>query len=410
MIKKIAPSILMLTTLTGCLSTAPQMTAEERSQMIEMQKSMLGAMMGGANLRQQAPQAPTQAPVEYLSELELMEQRLLVNATGGPALFVRNKDGILINGKMFNDFEGSVANLGADRFTGQFTYAIKNFDGSYTLKYHKANSEQEPIKIANIIRKGDLFSVETVTGKKTSGNAVIPTSDGFILGRAGSAFRYKIGEGNIENITLIDDYHIAQHQNGDAASTGYILLEKDARDKSDSVGGLFDSVSALGSTFGLNELNDYVLVNIEDGSLVPLDISLLGKNVTDHSDCRASKSGLYNECDKVSFREALYDKNGLKNNSHYYWSIDWINTSSGVFAFYKTTTTIKVVDIQNSLVHTVFSRMLGVNEFTLTEHANGKVSIEAQLGFSHEKIEDVEEFIRSNKENAEQMTKMDQTI
>lgn len=401
---KAASLALLITLNTGCISTTPQkqMSPEERAQVIEMQKALMGKMFGSStNLTQPKQQEKEKAPLVTISEKELLTQKSDVDATGGPALFSRHKDGILINNQMFNDFEGSVANFGGNRLTGQFTYAVKNFDGTFTLKYNKANSENGPIKIATVERKGKLFNVTTVTGKVLPGSSVTPTSDGFIVGRAGSAFKYTIGKNQVKSITIIDGYHIANHQNGDVASTGYVLLEKNERSKKDAVGGMFDSISSLGNTFGLNKADHYILVNINNGSVVPLDVSLSGKKVAVHSNCKSK--GLYNECDNVSFKDALYDKQGLKNNSHYFWSIDWIDTESGPLAFYKTSTKLKVVDIKNNKVHTLFSRTLGVNSFVLIEHLNGKVSVKAKLGFSNNTIENVEKFIQTNTKDIEEM-------
>ncbi len=399
-IKIKASSIALLVGLNvGCMSTTPQqqMSAEEKAQIMEMQKAMMGKMFASNNNVTQKKEPVKEVTI---SEKELLSQKLEVDTTGGPALFERHKDGILINNKMYNDFEGSVANFGGNRMTGQFTYAVKNFDGTYTLKYNKANSENGPIKIAKIEKKGNSFNVTTVTGKTLPGSSVTPTSDGFIVGRAGSAFKYTIGKNNVKSITLIDNYRIAKHQNGDVASTDYILLEKAKSSKSS----MLDSFSSLGNTFGLNKADDYILVNINDGNIIPLDVSVSGKEVAVHSNCRSK--GVYNECDNVSFKDALYDENGFKNNSHYFWTIDWVNTKSGPLAFYKTTTTVKVVDIKNSKVHTIFSRTLGVNNFSIIEHVDGKVSVEAQLGFSSDKVEDVEQFISTNTVDIEEMQTM----
>lgn len=392
---------------TGCMSTTAQKqtSSEEKAQIMEMQKAMMGKMFGGATQFTQQRQPEKEiATIVTISEKELLTQKLEVDSTGQPALFSRHKDGILINDKMFNDFEGSVANFGGNRMTGQFTYAVKNFDGTYTLKYNKAYSEYGPIKIATVEKKGESFNVTTVTGKSLPGNSVTPTSDGFIVGRAGSAFKYTIGKNQVKSITLLDNYHIAKHQNGDVASTNYILLEKDATSKSDTLGGMFDSISSIGNTFGLNKADHYILININNGSVVPLDVSLSGKEVAVHSNC--TSKGVYNECANVSFQDALYTKQGLKNSSHYFWAIDWIDSNSGPLAFYKTSTKVKVVDIKNSKVHTLFSRTLGVNDFSLIEHIDGTVSIEAQLGFSSDKIKDVEEYIRQNTVDIEEMQTM----
>lgn len=409
--KLIATSIISATmlTLTGCGSTPSEpKSAEEAAMELEMRKAFL-AKIQGMNVNSLVPNAqqhtpPAAQPEPTISEQELLAKKAEVDKTGGAALFSRQKDGILINENMYNDYEGSVVNIGANRLTGEFTYAIQNFDGSFTLKYNKANSQHGAINIAKVFKQGDSFKVNTVTGKTFTGSSVTPTSDGFIVGRKGSAFRYVVGSDQVKSITLLDGYHIAKHQNGDVASTNFILLEKDEPKENDSFGNLLNATKDLGNVFGINKVDDYVLININDGKQVPLDVNTGGKNVAKHSGC--VNKGLYNKCSDVSFNEALYEKSGLKNNSHYFWAIDWINTKTGPLAFYKTTSKVKVVDINKEQVHTVFSRALGVNEFILIEKADGSVGIKAQLGFSTDVIEDVEQFIQSNTQDIEPMQKL----
>ncbi|MBD3585373.1 hypothetical protein HHX48_06490 [Salinimonas sp. HHU 13199] len=379
--------------------------------MNKMQQALLGKVqqLGGAQalLGQQAPQQQTQqaAPEPTISEAELLAKKASIDSTGGPAIFFRKKDGISINGEIYNDYEGSVANFGGNKLTGEFTYAVRNFDGSFNLKYHRANSSSAPVKIATVYKNGAVFKVRTVTNRTFTGNSVIPTSDGFIVGRSGSAFRYVIGNEQPSDINLLSGYHIAKYQNGDAASTGYILLEKDPRDENDDVGGLMDSFTNLGNTLGLNKVDHYVLVNLDKATPVPLDVNIKGKNIAEHSNCQR-QNAVINKCENVEFKESLYTKLGLPNNSHYYWSISWVNTPEGPLAFYRTSTKVKVVDIKNEQVHTLFSRTLGVNQFTLTEHLDGKISIKAKLGFSDDEIHDVADYIKNNSTNIEPIQKL----
>ncbi len=408
--KKTLLSLSIATTLlSGCGSTPP--TPEEKAMMNKMQQALLGKVqqLGGTHalLGQQAPQqqTPQAAPEPTISEAELLAKKANIDSTGGPAIFFRKKDGISINGEIYNDYEGTVANFGGNKLTGEFTYAVRNFDGSFNLKYHRANSTSAPVKIATVYKNGAVFKVRTVTNRTFTGNSVIPTSDGFIVGRSGSAFRYVIGNEQPSDINLLNGYHIAKYQNGDAASTGYILLEKDPRDQNDDVGGLMDSFTNLGNTLGLNKVDHYVLVNLDKATPVPLDVNIKGKNIAEHSNCQRQNAAI-NKCENVEFKESLYTKLGLPNNSHYYWSISWVNTPEGPLAFYRTSTKVKVVDINNQQVHTLFSRTLGVNQFTLTEHLDGKISIKAKLGFSSDEIDDVADFIKNNTTDIEPIQKL----
>ncbi len=64
------------------------------------------------------------------------------------------------------------------------------------------------------------------------------------------------------------------------------------------------------------------------------------------------------------------------------------------------------MDINQGLVHTLFSRALGVNHFTLLPQLDGTVGIEAKLGFSNDKIDDVVAFVKSNQADVEPMQKL----
>ena len=393
--------------VSACNSTPP--TQAEREFANEMRRTMLsklqqagpGALLGQTNLTNQQAQ-PQPAPEPTLTEAEILTRKHFIDESGSPAIFYRVKDGIKINGKMFYDPEGSVANFGGDRLTGSLTYAIENYNNAFTLKYHRAGSTAAPLKIATVTRNAGQFTVKTTTGRTFRGDSVIPTSDGFIVGRPGSAFRYVIGAEQPRSITLLENYHIAKYQNGDAAATGYILLEKNARNENDKVGGLLDSFESLGNTFGLNQVDHYVLVNLDTDKVVPMDVNLKGKNVAEHSNCRRQNAAI-NKCENVEFKEALYDKLGLPNSSHYFWAINWVTTDAGPMAIYKTSTKVKVIDINKSEVHTVFSRALGVNSFSVTEHLDGKISLKAKLGFSEDKIDDLLGFIQSNTADIEPM-------
>ncbi|TKB46128.1 hypothetical protein [Thalassotalea mangrovi] len=388
-------SALALSSLTGCLVT-PQ--AYNNPQLAQARAALTQRMMAPQvqNQNQMAQQEPA------ISEQELLAKKENVFATGGPALFELKKDGILIDGEMYLDFEGSVAKHGSNRLTGEFTYAIQNFDGTFTLKYFRAGSTAEPIKIATVFKNGSSYNVRTVTGKTLPGSTLIPTADGFIIGRTGSAFQYTIG-GRVKPLNLVDGYHIAQFQKGDVASSGYILLEKDSNPAQKSgIGGLMDSIDSLGNTLGLNKADHYVLANIATGETVPLDVHLSGKDVAEYSGC-VQRNSVVNECANVNFTEALFDQNGFKNGSHYFWAIDWASTPTGPIAFYKTSTKVKAVDIKNGQVHTLFTRALGVNEYHLARHADGKISVIAKLGFSSDTIDDVVSYIRNESQDIEPM-------
>ena len=147
--KLLVPSLLAVSLLTACGSTPP--SPEEQAMANQMKQAFLAKIQGMSLpvAAQQQQQAAPQ-PEIVISATELTAQKQKIDETGGAAIFYRKKDGIMIDGEMFHDFEGQVANFGGNRFTGEFTYAVENFDGSFTLKYHKAKSTEAPIKIATV--------------------------------------------------------------------------------------------------------------------------------------------------------------------------------------------------------------------------------------------------------------------
>jgi hypothetical protein len=396
---KISSASILMALLVGCGSTPP--TAEEQAQVNKMRSAFITALQNNSSTQVQQPQQQSQPQEVAISNSELLGQVDEVKASGGAAIFEHKRDGILIDGKMFLDPEGQVVKIGVNTINGEFTYVVKSFDGSFILKFFKANSQSAPITIAKIHRNQGMMTARTVTGQTVTGNNLIPTSNGFVVTRDGSAFQYKIG-GNLNGLSVIDGYHIASLQKGDIASTGYILLEKDEK-KETGVSGFLSALDSIGNTLGVTTADHYVLANLDTGKLVPLDVHIDGKKEAVYSNCRR-KNSLVNECDNMEMVEALYDKMGLKNSSHYFWAVDWINTPTGPLAFYKTSAKLRVVDIQQEKMHVLFSRTLGVGAFDLFQNKEGKVSITATLGFSSETIDDVEKFIASAQaENTEPM-------
>lgn len=124
------------------------------------------------------------------------------------------------------------------------------------------------------------------TGKQLSGFTLSILSDGFLVGRSSSAFRYQAGKG-VPSIAVPDGYSITPLQRGNVGSTGFVLLEKEgATGGADPISGLFSSVKAIGSILGVNKKEDYFLMSISSGKLYPLNIAADGKQVTLMSQCR----------------------------------------------------------------------------------------------------------------------------
>lgn len=380
--------------LSACGMTPPP-TAEEQAQVNELRQAFIQRLSQASQPPlQQQPQQPI-VQQTLMSEEELLQAVTAARTSGSAATFERNRDGVLINNAMYLDPEGTIVNVGSETLSGNFNYIVRNFDGSFSLKSFRANSAASPVLVATIYQSGADYTVKTVTGKTMTGSDVIPTADGIIVARSGSAFRYTMGA-NIKAISVLNGYHVASIQKGDVSSTGFILLEKSAEQNSSDLAKLTANLSSIGNIFGQNKSQDYLLANIQTGALIPLDVRVDGKDVAIYSNCRRQNS-VVNKCDNMDMRETLYHpKTGLRNGNHYFWAVDWVNTENGPIAFYKTSTKLYAVDVNKGQLHELFSRTLGVNHFDVTQGLTGKVSVTAKLGFSSDTIDDVLSFMQSN--------------
>jgi len=82
----------------------------------------------------------------------------------------------------------------------------------------------------------------------------------------------------------------------------------------------------------------------------------------------------------------------MPNGGHYYWAINWYKTSSGPLLIYKDNNArdLYAQNLNNNQKAIILSRMLGINWFTSTQNSDGKVSVNAKMGFSNETVDDVE--------------------
>jgi len=375
-------------TITGCIMPH-QPTPEE----MEMRQKL---MQGFLNRMGQTPQnAPAReaAPAPAISEQELAQQLDGLPILDGGALIVKKKDGFDANGVRQIDPEGKIVKFGSSARSGDVTYMAQVDEQNYVIKFMRVGSD--PVTIANAKTTPSGWSVTTVTGKKLTGESIIPLSRGILVGRSTAGFLYSPGKG-ITNIGVPDGFLIAPFQNGDIIGTRYLLLERQAPNENDQVGGLFNAVSNLGSTLGMNKKEDYMLLNLDTGRQVSINISMDGKNEGDYSKCR-KKGAVANVCKKVEFFESLYDSNGLPNGGHYFWRISWQNSNSGPL----------LITTENSMRETtaenlstgkktvLFNRMLGINYVIVTEKPDGRISANAKLGFDSQTVEDVEQNLNS---------------
>lgn len=329
-------------TISGCATNKRAPTAQEQAMALQMQQAFMQRIQNGnmalAQMRQPIAQAATQAPASEtnsLTEAELLQAINEFPPAESKQAITLERDGLKIGTQMYLDAEGEIVTFAANKATGDVTYLVAKPGAVYDIKYIRAGSTHEPILLATATKGRGTWSVKTVTGKALSGNSLLPTSKGVVMARSSSGFIYEPGSA-IKSFATPQDYHIADFQNGDIASTGYILLEKDpieSRSNNAAVQ-LFQLASSLAKTVTLSEDSDYALMNWRDGRLTTFVKGIHGKNVADGgNNCRVqSKSVGLRKCESLNFREALYEPSGMRNHTHYFWGIHWFNTPEGPFA------------------------------------------------------------------------------
>ncbi len=320
--------------------------------------------------------------------------------------FKKMKDGFAINGNdVYLDPEGDIVNYGYNWKDGSFTYAIKLSSNQYKIKFNRVESGKKSIEIANLTRKGSMFFVETKTGEKFRGNGLILTSKGFITTRNKSAFIYTMGE-KTKQFTTPSNWHIAHFQNGDVASTKFLLLEKDIDyKKGNSLGEFFNATKELGAVFGLTKKQDYMLISIDNPSKHYLLNNTLGdKEIEVLSRCKRQNRYI-NLCDQVDYKKSLYQQNGLRNFEHYYWTITWFKGKNTTYSITKEYGDRKVLvrDLNTGKTVEAANRISGFNSFTSVQDSDGVVKIHVDSGLLEGvDIDDVEKFLADNPDITEE--------
>ncbi len=305
-----------------------------------------------------------------------------------PADVVKKKDGFEVDGKLFTDPEGQIGLYGYDPVTGFAVYMAKTANrGEYLIKATRVGASTEAVLIARATDSGSGWSIVTETGKRLSGDTIVPGSLGILVTRGGgAAFLYTPGE-EVKSVPIRSGYHVAQFQNGDVSSTRYILLEKDA------AAGDENPLMALGSLLGQNKKEDYLLMDIDSGSPLYVNIAAEGKSTNVMSNCyRKSANSVVNYCRTATSFESLYQPStGLPNHSHYYWRMYWFKVPDGrrvVISQEGGLSTIEIVNLDTGSRNKLFERLMGIAGYSARLTGEGKLDVVAKMGFTRERISD----------------------
>jgi hypothetical protein len=248
------------------------------------------------------------------------------------------------------------------------------------------------VTIGRLLRTPDSLVFEGATGRTLRGDVVFPLTDGVLVMRDSVGFRYVAGEG-VRQVALPKGWNPAALQRGNISTTGWMLLEKDTAE---------EKANPLNTLIGLTKIvtgaptQEYALFNLADNRMVPLDVSTSGKNVTKMSQCRR-KNAVVNVCDKATSYEALWDANGQRNDSHYFWRIDWQQTAAGpvLVAWEHNTVQINAYDLTSGKMVSLFERVLGLNEFVPQLGADGRYRVASRMVLERVSVDDVAQELRS---------------
>ena len=315
-----------------------------------------------------------------------------------PELFkvTERKDGFDINGDPVLDPEGRIFNYAVNTITGAATYAVQS-NASVTIKSVAPAAPYSTVTIATGVQGANGWEFLTATGQRLAGSTLSVLSDGFMLGRGSAAFRYRAGSG-ISNVSIPNGYLLAPLQRGDIGSTGFVLLEKEGAvpdGKVNPLMGLISATQSLASSLGMGRKEDYALLDTQTGTLHALDIPADGKTVAVMSDCR-KRNWAVNECRKMQTFESLYGTNGSKNTTHYFWKVQWLPTVAGPVALTQEDglRAIYLTDLRTGRKVRAFHRTLGIADWDVIRHADGRVGAKARMLFEWQEIPDVVAFMQ----------------
>ncbi|WP_231365739.1 MULTISPECIES: hypothetical protein [Thioalkalivibrio] len=389
--------------LAGCLAAPeprPVQPAEpaESSANDDYERAMaLLEAMGAA--QQRHPQEPSGAAVAGFGQMGPEEVAERLEPMWAPdnqgARFERRRDGFLIDGVAYVEPQGEISSYGFDTTTGAVTYLMAVADREYQVRTANPSNGLAPVTIAHAERGRSNWSIRTVTGETLRGSHLMPTSRGFAVARDENAFIYAPGEG-VSTLGVPDGFHLAAHQNGDIASTGYILIERNrARSSGES---MMRTMRALGDALGGSSAEDYALINYRDQSVVPINISSEGGQVSVHSECR-QRNSIVNECANMHSFESLYDpRTGRRNEGHYFWRLHWFGTEQGPIAVSHEAglRRIAVTRLDTGEKAVAFSRGLGIASMDAEQHPSGRVKVTGGWAFRSHELPDAFEAFDKN--------------
>jgi hypothetical protein len=332
-----------------------------------------------------APNLP--APAATSSEADLRTQ-LDALPQGAPiASFKLMRDGLLFNGQRYADSEGKAEQFSLDPGSALAAYVVPMGDTA-AVKITRLGSESTPLTIGRIARRSNGIVFQSATGKTLAGDLFFPLTDGVLVVRDSVGFRYTIGQA-VKQIDFPSGWGPAPLQRGNASTTGWFLLERDATTEKKDV---FASLKSLGELFGAVPARmDYGLFNLNDSRFLQFEVSNAGKSVASYSQCHRTSNGWANLCDKMTTYDSIWNPDGSPNVSHYFWRMDWQQMQGKPIAVVMENgiSNLNAYDLSGTKRVKLFERTLGINSWFMDLAEGGKFHIRTQLGFEKAEMQDV---------------------
>lgn len=329
--------------------------------------------------------ASTPVPQQPLAEA-LKERRAQV----GPTRFEALQDGFSADGHTVIDPEGRIVQFGGDATTGDVTYFVEQGVGGYLVRFNNVHSTLPPLTVGTVETSDDGVRFVSSEGQRVAGESVVPTGHGVVVVRGGTLFDYALGA-DVSTRPLPDAYQLASLQQGDVASTGYVLLRRriSQEEKANPVKGVSN---LLRSMAGRSDDRDYALFNTRTAHTVYLNRDESMERVGHGTDCHA-KNAFVNKCRGWESKEALYDRDGQPNYRHYYWSVYWMQTEDGPTAVVleNGVREVNVIRLDSSQRVNAFKRALGIQKVLATPTDTGSIRVAAAWAFNNHVVEDVRE-------------------
>ena len=389
-------------------SGMPVLTAEQELEFLERSRQVrMGILANMQGLRQgipglQLPQAPQQAPESRVASAPPATAETGFAATDGdlasqvrsrlvggpPTLFEPRRDGFTLNGQPYLDAEGAIVDFAGDPLSGSVTYLVDLGNGQAAVKFHNANSTLPALRVGTLTGNDGKVSFRSVSGEQAGGDWAKPTSRGVVLLRGGSAVDFDLIEG-VRTVALPPGFQVAQFQNGDLG-TGYVLVEFDDGALDNAQRLLKKGKSLFGMITGNEQSQDYGLMELRTGKVVPLNVSLSRNLVVEGTNCQA-KNVLVNDCSGVRSYDAVYERDGRPNYSHYYWTIRWMNTAHGPVAVVgeNGAREVNAIRLQEGDRYSVLKRGMGIQFFEVEPLPNGSLKVVGNWSFRKHPVEDI---------------------